>query len=863
MGGLVGAKSLIGLKDGDPKSAAQKAAKIPPCSQCERFRFFRTIDWDRDYRRVPVGAKGRVAFVMSPADFAALERRQWKHVICSGLPEFDVSFIPYPVCCENPYDVKAKTSIKVWRGCRENVVRRRLKEIGAGLVVVFSETKGLVSLDGGTEIEHPGNWTEWDGMRVLLAKNLWHPRGFGQSAFAHLADRVRRCFAGSLFWQRSQDFRVVTSSEQLREIREELGAQDSVAVDVETSGLDVLADDFRLKTVGLYWPKVGVCVGYDVEECLDVGFRREVKEMVLGLFANPKVKKICHNLKYELKVLSRVFGMEAAELCEDTMFLAYLFDENRRSNGLKALSGELLDGYDAVVKDFAGAGLKDLWRYNCMDAAYTYRLWSDVFDLGKLGDLRPGIEYVYREVMLPLCRELALMEMRGVRLDYGYMAKLREIIEGDLQELNERIAREFPQTVGKDLGAPKQLADVLFSMLRFPSVRKTKTGESTDKEVLVVLKERHGCALAGLVLEQRRMEKLLSTYVVPYLAKRAEYRLDRVRCSYAQTKNYMVAKGEAKGTVTGRLSSAGPNLQNVPRDKTIKRQFIPSATGRVFLQADLSQAELRIGASLANEEVMLGIYEADGDVHESTGMNCSPRAFIEKYKASAEGPAKKAAFKEIRQSGKSCNFGCLYIGSHLVLMRVAKQNYGVDFSEDEALVAWKAYHEMYPGIGRWHEEMESYISRYGVAISPYGRVRRAPHLFELQAGTGEYDAVIRELLNATVQGSCADFLAQSWTAGGREIRRRGLDKWVVDLTCCAYPVLTVHDNVVFDCESKGAAEEVAGILGGACAKWTDYHREAGWLKCAMKMDFEIGNHWGALEEVDVAADLDEAEPEAA
>lgn len=657
----MGIKNLLGMEDTEPK---KKKIRAKPCVECERFRFMKDIDLAA-YRREWAGAKAQIVFILTPLDFDALEKKQWKHIICSALQEFNVAFLPYPRCVES-WPWPGKTGAPIWRGCRENFILKQLAVLNPDLVVVTPDTEILLEQDGGTGIEHPGNWEEWCGYRVYLAKKLWNPLGgFWKEGFDHTTERIKRYFVKELFWQKKKDFRLIKDMAGLDWMEEQLLSQDAVAVDVETSGLDVLDEGFRLKTVGIFWPGGAGCMGYEVPECVDVAYQARVRRIVEDLFCDKHTIKICHNLKYEMKVYVRKFELTRFELCEDTMFLAYLFDENRASNGLKWLAGEFFDGYPKTMKDFAGMSLEDLWQYNCLDAAYTFKLWAVEFDLNKLGNLKAGIEYVYKEVMLPFCREIALLEMRGVKLDYEYVAKLKNVLEGEVAEVEEKIRREYPQTIGKDLDSPKQLADVLFSMLRFPQIKPTKTGASTDKETLVTLKEKYNCLLAGYILEYRKKAKQLSTYVLPYLEKRSIFRGDRIRSNYAQTKNFMAAKGEAKGTIGGgRISSANPNLQNISRDKRIKRQFIPSEKGRVLLQADLNQAELRIGASLANEEVMLDVYAHDGDIHEKTGMSCSPRAYIDKYMKLAEGPEKKIAFKGIRQNGK-----CFACGTKIVTSR--------------------------------------------------------------------------------------------------------------------------------------------------------------------------------------------------
>lgn len=845
----MGIKSLIGLPDSPApaknKSKGKKAdgsvskVKTVSCKDCSNFKWMPNTDFDTEYTVRPGISKGKIVFIMSPLEFANLKRKMWKTIICAALQEYSILFLPFPRCVDNVLS-QEKIKIAVKRGCKDNFISKKLDEFGPDLVVVFGDTKELLGIDDTVCIDYPGNWAVWKKRRVLLGKDLYSVTkgGFWAENFEHLTNKINRFFAGKLQWQRSNKFSTVTTVEELDAIIPVILQQDIIAVDVETSGLDVMTPDFRLKTIGIAWAGEAVCLGYQVEECVDIRYRERVKDFILDLAAERSITKVCHNLKYEYKVFIQVMGARRFESWEDTMFLSYLFDENRPSNKLKYLAGEFCDGYDSVPDDFANSTFSDLYLYNCLDATYTLRLKLLTFDLSLLGSLEAGTRHLYYDVMLPGCFELAMMELEGVNIDYEYLAKLQVLLQEEVDALNAQIAREYPQTHGKKLTAPKQLADILFSMLKYPVIKSTKTGASVDKEVLVTLAEKHGCVLAKLIMDVRGKEKQLSTYVTPYIEKRADYYGDRVRTSYSQVKAADAGGGEAKGTVTGRLSSANPNLQNIKRGKTIKSMFVPSDKSRLFLQCDLSQAELRIAASYANAVGMLDIYWNDGDIHFKTGLMAAPPRMVEAYNAELDPDKKKKAMKLIRQAAKGINFGLLYGGSPGVLQRISKINYGVELLEDEAVHACNKFFEAYPELTEWHNSTRAFVSKYGMAIAPNGRVRRVPGVFYYQPGSNEYEECHRQALNSIVQGPCSDFLIQIWVTGMKEIRRRKIP---------AIPRLTVHDSLVLDCLNKDVAAESKDIFVRATQQWTEFHQQY-WLKCPMRLDFELGDTWGSLEE---------------
>jgi DNA polymerase-1 len=262
----------------------------------------------------------------------------------------------------------------------------------------------------------------------------------------------------------------------------------------------------------------------------------------------------------------------------------------------------------------------------------------------------------------------------------------------------------------------------------------------------------------------------------------------------------------------------------------------------LILQADLSQAELRIGCSLAFEETMIEAYRNDEDIHAKTGLGCAVGKKLEAYKREQDEKKKAVFFKEIRQQGKPANFGLIYGGSHLVLMQIAKIQYGVELTEQEAIQMRRKYFEMYPGFITWHESYHNFAMRHGYIISPYGRVRHVPEVFNTEPGTKEYGHIMNQVVNSPVQSACADFLSDIWVDVMPKARKLKLDTRVI---------LTVHDSLG-NSTHKNDVEELIYLYQDRTKKLTERYMET-WLKCPMKMDFELGPTWGDLTELKLAA----------
>ena len=599
-----------------------------------------------------------------------------------------------------------------------------------------------------------------------------------------------------------KEFVVVKNEGQLFEAYDELFTKNPeyIVFDVETNEtLDVFDPKMRLWTIGLCSEK-SKCysIPLDHPENKNISFKDKCKEVVNDIL-NSNIKKIAHNASFDIKVL-KTQGYKFKNLHADTMVMAHLLDENRYSLGLKQLSSEYLDG---CVYEFTKE-LDRLGLYNCEDISNT---------LGLFLKFKPEIEKfpkmwkLFTEVLVPAINVIIDMELTGVLIDKQASDKLSKDLNNKLEAIYESISEEFIESKGVNLGSPKQLGELLFNKLKYPVLKKTESGAlSTDNDVLEQLSRRK-YKLATYLLKVRRYEKLLSTYVekLPGIVK-----------SDGKVHGHF----NICGTATGRLSSNNPNLQNIPRDKSVKGIFVASE-GNLLLQADFSQAELRVAASIANEENMIQAYQEGQDIHRLTAsrvLNIEPSMVT----------------GEQRQMAKGINFGFVYGATADGFQRLVEHDYNLHLSLDECRDFREKYFKLYPGLVSWYDRTKIFVRKYGYIEYPTGRFRRFPEAKGLKDIPNE---VFRRAVNSPVQGSSSDIVLYTMVV---------LRKLVTKLKLSAKIILTVHDSVVLDC-GEDYISDVVNEIDNICSGYIP--EQFPWLSVPMKFDYAIGKNWGVLKEL--------------
>ena len=479
------------------------------------------------------------------------------------------------------------------------------------------------------------------------------------------------------------------------------------------------------------------------------------------LLADPAVKKAGHNAKFDWQVL-RGAGVELGGLAYDSMLASFVIDPGRRSHAIDTLALEHLGRTIETYADVAGKGKREVpfaelpvgraASYCGADSATVLALHD--FFAPRLRET--ALEPLLAEIELPLVEVLADMEWTGIAIDPAVFERLSRELGVDLARLELAIAAVAGTEL--NLNSPKQLATVLFEKHQLPVLKKTKTGPSTDADVLEQLADM-GHELPKLILEYRELQKLKSTYV-DALPLEVNPRTGRIHTNFNQT-----------GAATGRLSSSDPNLQNIPvrspRGESIRRGFVPAA-GAVFLVADYSQIELRLMAHLSGDLVFIEAFHQGGDIHRQTA-------------ALIFGVPPEQVTPDMRARAKTINFATIYGQGAFALSRQ------LGISQDDAKAFIARYFERFAGVRAFLDRQVQLAREQGYVETLFKRRRYIPEIRDRNYNLRAYAE--RTAQNSPLQGSAADLIKLAMVRAHRELRARGL---------ASRMLLQVHDELVFE-----------------------------------------------------------------
>ncbi len=540
------------------------------------------------------------------------------------------------------------------------------------------------------------------------------------------------------------------------------------ALDIETTSLHPV----RARMVGIsfsceegaacYIPLAHHYLG--VPDQLPLG---EVIEKLKPLLENPRIKKVGQNIKYDLIVL-RNEGVNLRGVAFDTMLASYILNPSSRRHNMDALAQDYLDHTTIKYKDVVGTASKEIGfdevkieratEYAAEDADVTWRLYKKFSSRLQGGDYQ-----LFRDLELPLLEVLAEMEIHGMKLNQKHLQNFSATIEKKIKEHEKKIYSMAGETF--NINSPKQLAVILFEKLGLPSVKKTKSGYSTDVTVLEQLTEEHD--LPEMVLAYRQLGKLKSTYV-DALQGEIFGKTGRVHTSFNQS----VA-------ATGRLSSSNPNLQNIPirteMGREIRKAFIAEGSSHL-LSADYSQVELRILAHLSGDEALIEAFEGGEDIHTRTACEIF-------------GASPKHLDAEARRMAKAVNFGIVYGLSAFGLSRQLK------IFPKEAKKFIDQYFTLYKKVKVYMEETVSKATEVGYTQTLMNRKRYIPDLKSQNRQVRE--AARRVAINSPVQGSAADLIKLAMIRLAQKIREKKLTSRMI---------LQVHDELVFECPEEEGQE---------------------------------------------------------
>ncbi|HJH56207.1 DNA polymerase I [Brachyspira hyodysenteriae] len=588
---------------------------------------------------------------------------------------------------------------------------------------------------------------------------------------------------------------LIENETELENLLKDINSKKLVCIDFETTGLDIFKDtiigiSFAIKSNEAFYLDLSGRTKIDKDKCMNLVFDTLEKE---------DIKVIGHNLKYEYKMM-RAIGKSIGNMYFDTMVAAYLINPTRGRYNMDDLAIAYLsyntikysDLTDNAKKTLLDAPLKDVVEYACEDADVTFRFYECFAPLLKTHNL----EELFFNIEMPLVSVLADMEFDGVYISSERMKALSDEYSSLLEKTKEKIYAEAGEEF--NLQSPKQLEYILFDKMGIPPTKKTKTGFSTDEEVLTELSQKY--KIAEYMLTYRKYAKLKNTYldVFPTLINE---KTGRIHASFNQTV-----------TATGRLSSSEPNLQNIPvrgeEGREIRNTFIPEK-GNLLIAADYSQIELRLLAHFSNDPALVEAFKNNDDIHRKTAMKI--------YSVS-----KEHVTASMRNIAKIINFSIIYGKTAFGLSK----ELGIKRKEAEDFI--KGYFSTYSRVKPFCDEVVEEVRNKGFVRTMCGRIRDLSKTINSSNAMARNEAE-RMALNTLIQGSAADMIKVAMVAIHKEFKNH---------LKTAKIVMQVHDELVVEV-SEAEADKAMTIM-------KEIMEHSVKANVPITVDIHKGNSWGEV-----------------
>jgi DNA polymerase-1 len=626
--------------------------------------------------------------------------------------------------------------------------------------------------------------------------------------------------AASAVEQEPSPYAIIDSEAALVGLLQTLQTAQLIAFDTETTSTDAQQAD--LVGIALAWGEglsAYVPVGHQLPTVNgQLSMANESSpaqlplERVIGalkpVLESGGIEKTAHNAEYDLTMLRR-YGIDVAGPLFDTMIAQFLIDPGSRGLGLKNVAWQRLGVEMTPISDLIGTGKKQTTmdfvpipvagRYAAADTDMTWRLVSIL--RRELDELK--LTGLFRDLEMPLTPVLVDMQMAGILLDVPFLQQMSKDLRRRLLEIEQEIVKLVGYNF--NINSTQQLSDVLFGTLGLPTqgLKKTQSGHySTAAGVLEDFKGLH--PVIDLILEQRQITKLVSTYV-DALPAQVNPHTGRLHTSFNQA-----------GAETGRISSNNPNLQNIPvrseLGREIRRAFV-AAPGAKLLAADYTQVELRILAHISQDAAMLAAFRAGVDIHRATA-------------ATIYGVPLEQVTSEQRSIAKMVNFATSYGVSAFGLASRTSLN------RTEAQAFLDAYFQTYPGIRRYVDETIRTAREQGYVETLLGRRRYFPILKSRGGSAPDRQQAERAAINHPIQGTAADIIKMAMIRLHATLREQGLKSRML---------LQVHDELVLEAPD-GELAEVASIV-------REVMEGAYTLDAGLTVDVEVGPNWFEMEKV--------------
>ncbi|MDD3626962.1 MAG: DNA polymerase I, partial [bacterium] len=546
------------------------------------------------------------------------------------------------------------------------------------------------------------------------------------------------------------DYGIINTPEAFAKFLDRIKKSEMLAVDLETTDIDPI--NAEIVGIGLSdSPEFGryIPVAHKEGEQLD---KDAVLPGLKPILENPSIKKVGHNLKYEFIILKRN-GIELDGIYMDTSVGAYVLNPLNPRTNLDSVCLEYLKlkktPISALIgekkcdqKCFSEVPIEDAYKYTCEDVDAPLRL-EKIF---REKMLEQETFQLMTEVEMPLVKVLGEMELNGVKIEVEHFERL----EKKYDEVLENLTKKIHESAGTDfnINSPKQLSEILFDRMKLKPVKKTKTGISTDFEVLTELQGEH--EIIDSLLEYRKINKLQNTYITS-LKNLINPRTGLIHTSFNQTI-----------TSTGRLSSSNPNLQNIPikteEGREIRNGFIARAEDRVIISADYSQIELRFLAHFSEDPELVKAFEKGEDIHARTAaliFDVDP-GFVT---------------SEFRRIAKKVNFGIVYGQTPFGLSKE------LGISQAQAKKFIDNYFNKYNGVKTYMNSVIDFSRVNGYVTTILGRRRDIPELYSKTPATRSFGE--RIAINTPLQGSAADLIKKALIEIYEEFKREKLETKII------------------------------------------------------------------------------------
>jgi len=697
-----------------------------------------------------------------------------------------------------------KNAIKIPQEKRRNVILENKNEILISLELV--KLKKDINLPIKIKDIHP--YSSYD-------KNEKLSDFLSNQGFKSIAERLKdNFFINAQSEKKSEEkklkenYHLISSVVELDKLKSSIKQKGFCAIDTETNSLNI--EDAKL--VG-----VSIAINEDLAYYIPINHKdlkdsKKVKNQIkqdtlikfLKLICNDKsILKIGHNIKYDLRILDK-YDVKCNSIA-DTMLLSYALDNGVTKHNMDDLAYLHLNHSNIKFKELVGSGKKEItFDYVEINRALEYAAEDALITLKLYNFLNKRVKaeknnFVYNEIDLPLVNTLSQIEKNGIKINTNYLNELSKEFEKDSLILEKKIFK----LAGKDfnIGSPKQLGEILFIELKIAGGKKTKSGTfSTDVSTLSNLSDQ-GYEIASLILEWRELTKLKSTYT-DALQKQATKHQSRVHTSYG-----------IANTLTGRLSSNDPNLQNIPirtaNGRKIRKAFISEAN-KILMSFDYSQIELRLAAEISGDKNFIEAFKNNEDIHSSTASQIF-------------GLDSTKLDPEMRRKAKAINFGILYGISPYGL---AKQ---LSVTNSEAKIYIENYFKKYPNIKQYMDNQIEFAKTNLYVETMFGRRCNLKNINDKNFAVRGFAE--RQAINAPIQGTAADII---------KLAMIEFDKIIHSEELKAKMLLQVHDELIFEideADKDSSVEKIKFVMENVHLQFKDF-------QVPLLVDYGFGNNWG-------------------